>query len=338
MITKRLPVVPKSLLARYNVRESSDDRFRACARLLQALWREDQNLPIGEHEARDGVLRKMGSRIADGASSGRNFLLPVIAQLAWQEAVYREPGAVIDEDRLWSNLLSSQPLTFNVMGPMRLDFDQAASFLATMSSDLKDVTVTEVLFEHSPGRGDPTLTGDSTAFDALIRYQRPDGCKGFVAFEFKYSESCRERSGGIGVSCQAAMIASNLFVDSCATELQTAPLQQLTREHTLAQASVSRGDYAEGSFVVVAPELNAGVRSACELYSTHLVRPAEGHVDFQVWTLEAVVGALRKIGDISYSEALQSRYLDWDMVEKAIEATRPFLSMAAPSRDRRKRA
>ena len=44
--TGQLPIVPVELLKRHHVHEKYDTRFRACARLLQALWRERQDLAV----------------------------------------------------------------------------------------------------------------------------------------------------------------------------------------------------------------------------------------------------------------------------------------------------
>ena len=46
--------------------------------------------------------------------------------------------------------------------------------------------VTDVRFEHSPGRGHPGYTADYTAFDMLIRCTTPQGREAFVAIEMKY--------------------------------------------------------------------------------------------------------------------------------------------------------
>lgn len=338
-----LPAIPARLLRAHAVAELSDDRFRSCARLLQALWRENEGLLIGDCVSPDGTVRSLGSRIAHGAETGRNFLTPDIAQVAWHETVYRERGAVIDEDRLWSNLLSSQALAFNVLGPMRLDLDLATAFLRAMSDDLADVTATSVVFEHSPGRRDPSLTGDCTAFDAVIRYHRADERSGFVALEFKYSESGRERQGVLAVSCEAALVASHLFEDPCASSLRAQPLQQLVREHVLAQAIISRGDYDEGRLVVIAPALNPGVASACDQYRALLADPTPAHARFATWTLDDVIAVLGRIG-YEGAEHLHRRYLDWNRVARAIEETRPDISPDGastaqfPSRKRRANA
>ena len=59
---------------------------------------------------------------------------------------------------------------------------------AFRASDLV-ADVTEVLFEHSPGRGHPRYTADHTAFDVLIRCTTPQGRAAFVAIEVKFSEA-----------------------------------------------------------------------------------------------------------------------------------------------------
>jgi hypothetical protein len=44
-----------------------------------------------------------------GGQGGGNFLTPEIAHTARREAAYREVGALIDAERLATNLLSSMP-------------------------------------------------------------------------------------------------------------------------------------------------------------------------------------------------------------------------------------
>ena len=134
---RHLPLIPEPILRRHRVFEPSDTRFRACTRLLQALWRERHRLSIGTHTAPDGSRRKLGSRITPAAGrAGANFLTPAVAALTRREVAYREVGAFINEDRLWTNLLSSQPLTFNLFGPLRLDLALASRVLRLLCPDL----------------------------------------------------------------------------------------------------------------------------------------------------------------------------------------------------------
>src|ERR1700738_338474 len=116
-----LPIVPADILDRFHVNEPYDTRFASGARLLQSIWRERRGLPVGRIKPEKGPRRRLGSRLTpEVARTGANFLTPEIAKLAWREAAYREYGAFIDEERLWGNLLSSQPLAFNLFGRAKL--------------------------------------------------------------------------------------------------------------------------------------------------------------------------------------------------------------------------
>ena len=154
--------------------------------MLQALWREDRHLPIGSVNE-DGKRRKLGSRIAEAAGrGGGNFLTPEIAHTARREAAYREIGALIYADRLATNLLSSMPLTFNLLAPWGHALERASGYLIELLPAFTGAA-RQLLFEHSPGRGNPKHTGDYTGFDALIHYTDVHGRNGFVAFEISHA-------------------------------------------------------------------------------------------------------------------------------------------------------
>ena len=106
----QLPLIPANVLKKHRVHEPLDTRFRSAARLLQALWREDQDLPIGSYVGEDGKRRKLGSRIAEGAGrGGGNFLTPEIAHTARREAAYREVKVDYDRSRLVSGRDRREP-------------------------------------------------------------------------------------------------------------------------------------------------------------------------------------------------------------------------------------
>ncbi len=189
----QLPIVPPAVLKAHRVYEKFDNRFRACARLLQTIWRNQQGLAIGTYEDRSQRKRRIGSLIAaTPADEGRNFLSPAIANLARLEMAYQERGALIDQNRLFGNLLSSMPLTFNLFAPFRFEPELAARLLRMLIPGIDLCTVKHVWFEHSPGRQDPALTCDRSAFDVAFVYERSDGAQGFIGVEVKYSESGQE--------------------------------------------------------------------------------------------------------------------------------------------------
>ena len=131
--------------------------------MLQALWREDRDLPISSYVNEDGKRRKLGSRISRAAGkAGGNFLTPEIAHTARREAAYHEIGALIYAERLATNLLSSMPLTFNLLAPWGHTLERASSYLIELLPAFTGAAH-QLLFEHSPGRGNPKFTADYTA-------------------------------------------------------------------------------------------------------------------------------------------------------------------------------
>jgi hypothetical protein len=75
----------------------------------------------------------------------------------------------------------------------------------------------------------------------LFRYSDFQGRNGFVAFEIKYSESMREPMPELKPRYAELSEGSDLFTDPAAAALRTNPLQQLWREHLLAQSMIDNG-------------------------------------------------------------------------------------------------
>lgn len=310
-----VPLLPEELLRKHHIFEPLDHRFRSAARLLQSMWRQDRELPIG-HYRTGGRRKKLGSRISNTAArAGANFMAPAITALVRRELAYREPAAMIDEARLYANLLSSMPLAFNLFGLLKLDLALASRVLGELFPDLAGAQVRAVLFEHSPGRGNPVLTGDHSAFDVLLRYEKPNGTRGFVAIEVKYSESCQEPAPAIRPRYDDLAEVSGLFVEPRKSALKDNPYQQLYREHLLAQAMLMRGDYDEGRFVVIAPQLNTLVASAVAGYQAELKPAGDDQVGFAGITLEDTIVALAMAGEEQYATRLYRRYCDFQLVD-----------------------
>ncbi len=180
--------MPAELLRRYSCAEPTDTRFRAIARLRQSLWREQHGYACGRYLDANGHTRRLGSRVSYRVGrTGINLVDLTLVPLVLHEIAYREVGAVINVERLWTNLLTSQALTFNLFGPFKQRPALATTVMRRLVPDLVG-EVTEVRFEHSPGRGHPGYTADYTAFDVLIRCTTPQGWNSFVAIEMKYSE------------------------------------------------------------------------------------------------------------------------------------------------------
>ena len=167
------------------------------------------------------------------------------------------------------------PLTFNLLAPWGHALERASSYLIELLPAFTGAA-RQLLFEHSPGRGNPKYTGDYTAFDALIRYSDGHGRNGFVAFEIKYSESMREPMPELKPRHAELSDASGLFTEPAAAALRTNPLAQFWRENLLAQSMIDNGLYDEGYLVTIAPALNYHVQDAAEVYQAQSHGAAPG--------------------------------------------------------------
>lgn len=320
MPRSHLPIIPTRALRRHGVHEPIDTRFRSCCRLLQSLWRHGKGLPAGNYTRRDNATVRLGSMISERAGeAGRNFLLPEVARLARREVAYREVGALIEERRLWCNLLSSMPMCLNVLGPLKLDKKLGTRMLRAMFADMADATLEAVKFEHSPGRGLPNFTGDNTAFDALLVYVRANGTRGFVAVETKYSEDLGAPSRPLSPRYGELSALAALHHNHHAEELSNGRLQQFYRQHLLAQALLMQDDFSEGRLLVIAPALNAPVQRGIRLYASKLVPPSDAQVSFSAISLEEILSLFGECGERGYAKMLFERYLDWEKIDHVID-------------------
>ena len=318
-----LPFVPETILRQHRAFISTDNRFRAAARLLQALWREDRNLPIGVHPGREGKTRRLGSSIAMSAGmTGANFIHPAIARLAKREMIYREAGAAYDDIRLLTNLLSSQPLVFNLFGPLKLDLATATAVFDVLAPGFMS-EITEILFEHSPGRGDLRFSGDGTAFDLLVRGFGPAGQRRFIAIEVKYSESGQEPLPRFSGRYDEIAPGSGLFIDATNPALRANPAQQLFRQMCLAHTMIETGLYDEGLHLFIAPTLNAPAQNIATSFVRHLASPQDGKLPFMAVTLERFIEILADVGTAGHARALHRRYCDWWLIDGELQLEEP---------------
>ena len=163
-------------------RVKSDSRWVAQYRALQSWYRETVlQAPPGEFR---GKLR--GNRLDEKWLEDHpdaNFLNAEIAgYVATRTSLVQKMGGTLEEERLRGNLMSSQPLCFNLFGYLRNHMEEAAApFARAFGLDIAVINQIEVEVPK------PYL-GDRTAFDAYIEYQTSDGRSGFIGVETKYTE------------------------------------------------------------------------------------------------------------------------------------------------------
>lgn len=313
-----LPLIPETILRRHHCFVPTDTRFRSAARLLQNAWRVDQGLSLGSYRDGAGRRHKLGSRLtATDGRRGANFISPAIARLVEKELIYREIGAVIEEERLRQNLLSSQPLCFNLFGPLKLDLGLAtAVFEQLLPGFFREVV--DIRFEHSPARGHRLFVGDGTAFDILVRGYTPAGKRAFVSIEIKFTEGCNEPLPRFSGCYEEIAQTSGLFVNPDDLALRANPVQQLFRQTCLGAAMLRNELYDEGVHLLIAPQHNHLAWNAADHFRHHLADPDNGRLPFRTAALEAVVGAIAATGDSQIAELLHRRYCDCSPIEQMV--------------------
>jgi hypothetical protein len=300
------------VLDRHHVRVSTDNVFQRRARLLQALWREQHGLPIGLHRG-----KPLGSRIDSkyGRETLANFVSDGIRDVV-RHAVLgagRTEDQLIDEDRLFANLLSSQPLCFNLFSELSRDLELATQVFHELTPE-RVACVTSIVFEHSPGRGDLRFSGDRSAFDVFVAYDSPTGKRGFLGIEVKYHEGLGDPAAAHRPRYDEIADVMGCFVVDRAA-LKEPPLQQIWRDHLLAGSLVAAGvGYDQGAFVFLAPRDNAACGRAIASYRKNLTNEET----FLSWTLEDVAHAIEAYTRAPWIADVIDRYLAFQRVDVCV--------------------
>ena len=108
-----------SLMLANNCRTSMKNikNFTHRCRLLQSLYREEIQEPMGRGPWRNSVTKQI-SMISNGEKSGKNFVNPETFHYATKRVEEIKENETINDFRLFNNLLSSQPMAFNLFYPL----------------------------------------------------------------------------------------------------------------------------------------------------------------------------------------------------------------------------
>ena len=173
-----------------------DSKFVAKCRKLQSIYRYEIGEEIRPYTDRYGNVHYYGNYISAGEMPKENCWKNFLTEDAFNYAKYRvdnrQKYETIEKDRLFNNLLSSQPMAFNLFCPLRQMREKspeiATKVIKAALPNYPIHKVTEVALEFIPANHEK-LTGDKSAMDAIIRFEDEHGKKGFIAIETKYSEN-----------------------------------------------------------------------------------------------------------------------------------------------------
>ena len=307
---------PEELLQRYHAWEPDTDErgFQWRLRLLQSLWREEQGLAAGEYRG-----KTRGTRIAMPAARDAlsNYLTPNIREVVRREL--DNPGdKLYGAPRIYENLLSSQPLCFNLFGELTLDPDLATRALADMSEG-RIARVRAIDFEFSPGRKDSRYTGDRSAFDVYVQYETRSGGKGFAGIEVKYHESLnvgeeRAHYEEHGERYDEIAEAMGCFHEAELDRLRGSRLQQIWRDHLLMGVHKDVDGFEDAFFVLLHPAANSWFSEAVQEYRQCLSDDGS----FRGWTLEDLVERLTAHSSAEWIRDFHRRYLDFSRLDEML--------------------
>ena len=240
----------------------------------------------------------------------------------------------INEDRLFNNFLSSQPMAFNLFVPLMsiVHTDEGKSKLAKVvaehiiNSDSSAFNkITEVGIEFIPPYYSECLN-DKTAMDAYFMYERTDGKHGLIAIETKYTDilgtnpasnpsfAIRQATENIGIS----QLLTNEGIEGITK--RDIKLSQVYRNFLLTETVRLHEHLDDSISIILSPKEN--ISNEEDERSLIAILKDEYKYKFQSVTLESFVSALiREFPDTDLFQRFENRYLDFERAEKLINNT-----------------
>ncbi len=264
-----------------------DDRLTVRLRAHQSWWRHER-LGVVWGTNRQGI--EYGNYLSEAdAGAGLNFLTPTIHRYA---VARMRSGPGVDSFRCTRNLLSSQPMAFNLFGPLQDDPDLAVMLLDPLLPG--GVTEAQVDVEWAPSR--QTHLQDATSFDVVARYTTRDGWPAIAAIETKLSEPFSQRTYGVdddhAERYRAVASTSKMWIDPLAATLTDVRWNQIWRNHLLVESIRHHEPGLLGCQVVVHHPDDTRCTTAIAGYTEHLT---EADQSFRAFTLRDIVDAWRPL-------------------------------------------
>lgn len=162
----------------------SETGFKKRMRLHQGWWRTNV---LGEDPGLHPKIdtEKICNTISSGNVSKKNFLTSntiLSVEQTLSDRKEQEAG-LMEQDRLFNNLLSSQPLCFNFFAELNADKEFGLSVLKSFYPNLTKLK--RVIFEYAPIE---KYTKDNSAFDIAFEVEEYDKV-GLIGWECKYTDS-----------------------------------------------------------------------------------------------------------------------------------------------------
>lgn len=280
-------------------------------RFHQSWWRANV-LGVDYGRGPKPTSKRRGNMLDDdGAEQLLNFL-----DEDCRQAYRNRAGPGVEEFRAKRNLLSSQPMCFNLFGPMVVDPQLRGPLLGALTDRVDEVTDAQIEWQQPKGSD---LLGDRTAFDAYFAYTNTRGGLEILAVETKLTEKFSQSKDG-NHDRYAEIVATHpeIWRERDIKELRRPRWYQLWRNHLLAQALADQRGVGRARVAVVHHPSDPDCRNAIAGY-----RKLLGDESLLLdWPIDGVLDAWRPIvaddpARASWLDAFELRYLALEASELA---------------------
>jgi hypothetical protein len=290
----------------------SEPAWRAKYRLLQSWYRQMViKAPADRYRG-----RYRGNHLAQewlAKDPNANFISPEVANyMAKRVPEVLAQGGAIEETHLKGNLLSSQPLCFNIFGHLKAFPEQARAVLnAIFELDIANIEVMEA--EWAP---DPSLhLEDKTAFDAYIQYTTTDAKRGFIGIETKYTEPFTQQVYDRPPYRRVTDDPDSGLKPGAAEALKGKPTNQLWRNALLAASVRKVESFDIGHVAVLACKADPILTDVVKRLEAQLEDPKS---ILRVASYEDLIAEANKYPELAeWASAFNGRYLDLSQIQQA---------------------
>lgn len=288
---------------------AGDDRLTAGMRRHQSWWRHAR---LGVGWGQDARGNSYGNYLTESdARDGKNFLTPDIHRAALDRI---GAGGGVEAFRCTRNLLSSQPMAFNLFGPLQIDPGLAAHLLDPLLPG--GVSTAEVAIEWAPPKA--LHLNDATSFDVAVRYRTRDGDAALAGIETKLTEPFSQRTYGSNdhhtERYRAVARRSAVWIDPMAESLTDKRWNQIWRNHLLVESIRQTEPGLLGCEMVVHHPLDSRCTAAIAGYTAHLATPEDS---LRTLTLDTIVSTWSSLvvtdADRQWLADFADRYLNLEL-------------------------
>ena len=308
-----------NLSEKYGHPSNSDNAFASKARFLQSWYRvnilKQKNYGFGPVE---NSKTKYGNILINGEQTGSNFLTNETFQYALFRTKFLKKGETINEYRLFNNMLSSQPMCFNLFYHLKALFENdpvsATNVMKECFPNLNIRTLLSVEIEYLPYPITEYLN-DRTAFDAMLIYRCSTGERNILAIETKYIEKLGLNPSS-NLDEQIELVNESKIFTVQGKEEVLKGFGQLGRNFLLAEKFRIENRLDKAYAVVLSPQENTS--SQKEIDDFYWLMHKDFHDRIFYLSLEVLVRRIKKSipkSHFPWIESFYNRYLDFSNCE-----------------------